>query len=229
MKVLVVSDVHGYVELLGEVLEKEINIDIILFSGDIAPYKAPYKTLDQLLKAIDIARLYKVKLFVAVPGNMDIADHYEKIKSDIYMNIHNSYKIVGNYVYVGFGGSPKTPFNTFFEFSDEFIEHSLLSLYNTIESSGYRGYPLIFVTHTPPYGTRCDIAYSGNHIGSKGVRKFVEVAKPTFVVCGHVHESRCIDRIGETTIINPGPLYKRYYAVAELEDNKVKVYHRILD
>ncbi|MEM3981084.1 MAG: metallophosphoesterase, partial [Ignisphaera sp.] len=160
--------------------------------------------------------------------NMDVADHYDKVKSDIYVNAHNSYKLFGNYVYVGFGGSLRSPFNTLFEFDDDFVEHSLLSIYNALESSGYKGYPLVFITHTPPYGTKCDIAYSGNHIGSKGIRKFIELVKPVLVVCGHVHESRCIDRIGDTIIVNPGPLYKRFYAVVEIEDSKVNVYHRIL-
>ncbi|WP_243678145.1 hypothetical protein [Vulcanisaeta distributa] len=81
------------------------------------------------------------------------------------------------------------------------------------------GSRLILVSHYPPYGTSVDRAWSGAHIGSKSVRKFVEDIKPLAVLCGHVHESRGIDRLGNTIIVNPGPLANGYYAIININDD----------
>jgi len=43
------------------------------------------------------------------------------------------------------------------------------------------------------------------HVGSESVRKIIEEYQPILCACGHIHESRCIDKIGETIIVNPSP------------------------
>ena len=83
------------------------------------------------------------------------------------------------------------------------------------------GPKLILVTHYPPYGTGVDRAWDGTHIGSRSVRRFVEEVRPLAVLCGHVHESRGIDRIGSTVIVNPGPFFDGYYAIVSINDDGV--------
>ena len=83
------------------------------------------------------------------------------------------------------------------------------------------GSRLILVTHYPPYGTGVDKAWNGTHIGSRSVRKLIEDIKPLAVLCGHVHESRGIDKVGNTIIINPGPLFEGYYAIVSINDDGV--------
>ena len=41
--------------------------------------------------------------------------------------------------------------------------------------------------------------------------------KPLALVCGHIHEGRAIDKIGETVVVNPGPLAEGNYAILEVE------------
>ncbi|GAB6946005.1 metallophosphoesterase [Vulcanisaeta sp. JCM 16161] len=101
----------------------------------------------------------------------------------------------------------------------------------SIESFYLAGYPiniegikdlgprLILVSHYPPYGTNVDKAWSGAHIGSRSIRKLVEDVKPLAILCGHVHESRGIDRLGNTVIVNPGPLFNGYYAIVSINDD----------
>jgi Icc-related predicted phosphoesterase len=228
MRILAISDIHGYIDLLLKVLEKEVKVDLILFAGDIAPYKAPYKTREYLLRALEIANMYKVKLFISVPGNMDIPKHYNEISANIYVYLHNDYKIYENIVFVGFGGTIKSPFNTILEYDDVIIEQSLLNIYNNIKNLLNENNILILLTHTPPYNTKCDIAYTKEHIGSKGIRRFIEMTKPLLVVCGHVHESRCIDKIDKSFIVNPGPLFKGFYAIIEMKDREVFVHQKSL-
>jgi Icc-related predicted phosphoesterase len=60
---------------------------------------------------------------------------------------------------------------------------------------------LIFVTHLPPYGV-LDVAYSGNHTGELGFRKFLEDKKPILHVFGHIHEDSGMEKFKQTLCIN---------------------------
>lgn len=92
----------------------------------------------------------------------------------------------------------------------------------TADSIRDLGSRLILVSHYPPHGTSVDRAWNGEHIGSRSVRRLVEDVKPLVVLCGHVHESRGIDKLGNTVIVNPGPLFNGYYAnVSVHEDGTV--------
>ncbi len=51
------------------------------------------------------------------------------------------------------------------------------------------------------------------------MRKLIEDIKPLVVLCGHVHESRGIDKLGSTVIVNPGPLASGYYAIVSVSDD----------
>ena len=48
------------------------------------------------------------------------------------------------------------------------------------------------------------------------LREFVEQYKPILVVTGHIHESKGVDKIGETTVLNPGALLEGSYSVVTL-------------
>ena len=54
--------------------------------------------------------------------------------------------------------------------------------------------------------------------GSRAVRSFIEKNQPILAVSGHTHPSAGTDHIGETTLVNPGPLLKGQYAYIELTD-----------
>lgn len=67
----------------------------------------------------------------------------------------------------------------------------------------------VFVLHSPPRDTRCDMVAAGRHVGSRAIRSFVERRQPRLVLCGHIHESPRIsaawcDAIGRTPVVNPG-------------------------
>jgi uncharacterized protein len=67
----------------------------------------------------------------------------------------------------------------------------------------------VTVIHTPPFETKCDVLFDGRHIGSKAVRNWIERVQPLVTLHGHIHESPKLsrsycDRIGRTTVINPG-------------------------
>ena len=67
----------------------------------------------------------------------------------------------------------------------------------------------VFVLHSPPRNTRCDVTSSGAHVGSRAIRRFIESHRPPLVLSGHIHESPRVsgsyrDTIGPTTVVNPG-------------------------
>lgn len=74
-----------------------------------------------------------------------------------------------------------------------------------------RGRPdeTVYVLHSPPQGTRCDMIGAGVHVGSRAIRRFVERHQPPLVLAGHIHESPRVsssyhDTIGRTVAVNPG-------------------------
>jgi len=72
----------------------------------------------------------------------------------------------------------------------------------------------VLVTHYPPYKT-VDKAWTGTHIGLKVIRELVEKKKLKLALCGHVHESPGVVRLGNSLIVNPGPAMHGRYAIIE--------------
>ena len=67
----------------------------------------------------------------------------------------------------------------------------------------------LFVLHSPPRGTRCDMVGAALHVGSRAIRAFIERHQPPLVLSGHIHESPRVsssyrDLIGRTVVVNPG-------------------------
>jgi len=82
----------------------------------------------------------------------------------------------------------------------------------------------IGMMHAPPYGTRCDVLFNRQHIGSRAVRRWIERHQPLLTLHGHIHEGpeqsgACFDRIGPTIVINPGASGRRpHWVRIDLED-----------
>ena len=67
----------------------------------------------------------------------------------------------------------------------------------------------LYVTHSPPHGTRCDLTHAHIHVGSRALRAFIERHAPPLVLSGHIHESPRVsnawrDVVGSTVVVNPG-------------------------
>jgi Icc-related predicted phosphoesterase len=67
----------------------------------------------------------------------------------------------------------------------------------------------IFVLHSPPLETACDVIGGGAHVGSRAIRAFLERHQPALSLSGHIHESPRLsgsyrDAIGRTPVVNPG-------------------------
>jgi len=192
MKAVAISDVHGNrkaVERLVKVLGSEF--DALLIAGDITHFsnaESARKVLEPLLEV-------GIKI-VAVHGNCDGRD-VPGLLEELGISAHNKRIEVRGIGIVGIGGSNITPFHTVWELSEDEIREILEGNYRKGD---------VILSHAPPYGTRADLTRSGLHVGSRALREFIEKKKPPLVITGHIHEARSVDRVGDTLIVNPGPL-----------------------
>ncbi len=220
MKVLLVTDIHGDIEKLGKIVDKE-DFDAVLCGGDLA--EAPMGEDGEKVRESDLSE-YSNKLSQvldvfekqglptkAVPGNMDPEEECVKQLIQRRMNIHKKIASFEKFEAVGFGGG-QTPFGTPFEPEGEEIKTALTTLYDRMKAD-----TKIAVIHQPPAATNLDIV-DGDHVGSTEVRSLIEEKDFDLVLTGHIHESRGLDRIEETPVVNPGPVMEGYYGVAKIDE-----------
>ena len=212
MKLIAVSDIHGASESVQRILSKELRFDVLIIAGDLTTNGSPREAED----ALKLFRQFG-KPIITVAGNMDpvtLEPTFESMTS--YVNGRGV--IIDEVGFCGVSGSPFTPMNTPYELSEETIRQRAESGWNDVESARWK----IFIPHAPPYNTAVDRILSGNHVGSKAVRTFVEQHHPDVVVCGHIHEARGVDTIGASQVVNCGPAGKGYYVVITI-DHRITV------
>jgi len=194
MILLHVSDIHCSYQRLEEVLSRE-QFDIVAISGDFECYIA-----------IELLKPYVDKV-VAIPGNMDDY-HVDRLLSELGININCKIVNKGGYSFLGISGR---------RFKDN-LNKAIQVIKDSEDKID------IILSHFPPHGTNVDRALRFIHAGSKGLRKLIEEYKPKLVLCGHIHESPGVDRIGETLIVNAGPIgIKGTYAKIDLESLNVEM------
>ena len=210
MRLVAVTDIHGNERVTGKLAEIIVRIkpDILLIAGDITHFsgaETARRVLEPILKTgIPI---------LAVHGNCDGRD-VPAFLEGLGIGIHDRRVELNGIGFVGIGGSNVTPFNTVWELGEEEILEILEQNYHNGD---------VILSHVPPKDTKADRVHSGLHVGSPALREFIEKEQPPLVVTGHIHEARSVDRVGETVIVNPGPLFRGNYAVIELDERSKKV------
>ncbi|WFS62156.1 metallophosphoesterase [Pseudodesulfovibrio thermohalotolerans] len=139
---------------------------------------------------------------LAQPGNMDTDEVTACIRErdmDIHLRVRELAPGLG---LMGVGLSTPTPFGTPGEVPEATLSGWLDETY--AEAAGFDR--LVCVIHEPPQDTTVDRLSNGLHVGSPGVRAFLERVQPDLAVTGHIHEASGTDFIGDTPVINPGML-----------------------
>lgn len=212
MKILAVGDVHGDYKKIIEYL-KDNKVDLVIITGDITQF-GPAELGEEILNEICTFNIP----VLAIPGNCDPESIHSKIENSRAVNIHGRSLIIKDIGICGFGGSNPTPFNTPLEFEEIQIYAEASKAFKGISDEKIT----LFVTHAPPYGTKTDLLPSGQHAGSKSIRKIIEEFQPALCVCGHIHESIGMDEIGKTRIINPGEISQGHGCLIHIEDKLKK-------
>jgi hypothetical protein len=214
---MVISDIHGKIEMVRRVMLEAPGMDCILAAGDITNFGGYADT------AMVMNPILAVKIpIMAVAGNCD-TDGVEEYLEDKKIHIGRRGLRLGEFVFIGVGGSLPCPKITPHECGDNVLETLLCKVFKQTKempTSG-QGSSLIVVSHQPAFGTQVD-SVGGRNTGSPAIRKFIETHKPILAVSGHIHEAFGTDRIGQTTLINPGPLKDGRYAIVDINGQQVQ-------
>ncbi len=212
LRLLVTTDFHGNAKAFYKTAlkAKQREIDIVIVCGDVTHFGSLHEAKNLLSLLVPTNVLF-------VPGNCD-PPTLSEIKMDSIESIHGKCKQVGEFNFLGLGGSSPSPFNTPFELS----ENEIADILDRTSEKCRTGKHTILITHSPPKDTTVDVTSTGEHVGSRSVRKFIEKTRPQLVLCGHIHEAAGLDTVNEMIIVNPGPARLEKCAIIEF-DEKIKV------
>jgi hypothetical protein len=209
---IAIGDIHDDVSQIGGMpgISKARGL---LISGDIT---------NRGSRARAEALLAKIASFnaniLAQIGNMD-TPAVEDLLEERNFNVHARTRNLGFGVgLAAVGYSTPTPFGTPSEVSDRQLETWLDQTLKGAQDFQH----VILMAHNPPFGTHTDRVSSGQSVGSPAVRAFIEKHQPDVCVTGHIHESKGVDRIGKTKIINPGLFVFGGYVLISLRQGGLK-------
>lgn len=211
MKLLCITDLHGRRSALQDIMADAGTADVILLGGDITDFDTPNVAEDLVRLAQD-----QCDTVFAVAGNCDSGEIDERL-IEIGVSLFGRGAICEGIGFYGVSAMPPWT-GTMYELTEDEIASALNRGYEQTRAASQQ----IMLAHPPPRDTRLDRVHNGRHVGSLSVRVAIETHKPGLAVCGHIHESRGIDRIGSATIVNCGPAFRGHYAVA-LVDSQVDV------
>ncbi len=203
MKIVAIADIHGSYGAVEVILDHEEPFDVVVVAGDVTTKG----TAGELESAICAIRK-RGQPVVAVAGNMD-PPGLERSLLDLGVSLNGKGVLVGDAGFFGVSACPATPFRTPYEIDEEEIARRAEAGWAEVAGARWK----VFVPHTPPRKTRLDRTFTGLHAGSTAVRDFIERNHPDIVICGHIHEARGVDSIGDTQMVNCGPAAKGSYAI----------------
>ncbi len=208
---LLISDLHGKIGNLEKLRAEFESADAVVFAGDFTEFGKD----DTSLPAVKKLREMHENIF-SVLGNCDGVDLLEVLEKQD-MCCERGIVYFEGLAFSGSGGGSKFTGTT----PNERTEEDLLSDFDVVKNSALDAQGqwsnLVLVSHNPPKETLCDECAPNVHVGSALLSDFVMATKPLALICGHIHEGRAIDKIGETVVINPGPLAEGFYAILEVE------------
>ena len=209
MRIIAFSDIHGAYERVKRILQKEQTFDAVVLAGDLTTHG----TASEAMNVIRELQSFGKPMF-AVAGNMD-TPAFDEAYASLNVDINAHGVVLGETGFFGISGSPFTPMHTPYEIAEEEIARRAKRGWESVAACRWK----IFVPHAPPRGTKLDNIAGGIHVGSTAVRSFVEIHQPDVLVCGHIHESRGIDRLGNTQMVNCGTAARGCYATIEINDS----------
>ncbi len=196
MKLLVCTDIHSSRKALKkiEALAKQHNPDAIVCCGDLSMFEIHLKMVIRTLAALK-------RPLILVHGNHEEPSTFKKMCRP-YKHahfIHGSHFVLGNYLFLGYGGDGFSVVDPLFMLYAKQFEKIIKQ---------HKGKKIILVTHAPPQKTKLDKIY-GYYCGNKSIRQFIEKFQPIYAFSGHLHENfGKQDKIKKTTVMNSGPFGK---------------------
>ena len=208
MRIAAFGDLHGNVENMDPIYARSEKADLTIVVGDITTFGSP-EYAETLIREI---QKHSNEL-LALAGNCDCREINERLDA-MGVGIHGKGRVIQGIGFFGVSGSSRTPLHTPFELAESEIEKVLQRGLKEVSNALRK----VLVSHAPPYGTRLDIIRSGDHVGSRAIRSFIEQEQPELVLCGHIHESPGTDQLGRTKMVNLGLGRKGCYAIIDIHE-----------
>jgi len=203
LRILAAVDIHGRPQAILPALTEE-SPDLVVLPGDLTN-AGDLEDVEEVLEYFgDFPTLF-------VPGNMDPPELLSVERIGSAENVHGRTVSFRGVTFGGVGGANPGPFSTPIELSEERLWDLLRGL----------GRVDILLSHPPPHGTTLDVPHSGGHAGSASVRRYIEEFQPFVCVCGHIHESAGMERLGRTIAVNPGPASRGMYCSVRLREGEI--------
>lgn len=206
---LVLGDLHSDVGPVYHIPEIK-EVEGIFISGDLTNL-GKSRDAERMLSSL---RELNPQVYAQM-GNMDYPNVGEVLDTQ-GCNLHaRGMEIADGVGFMGVGWSNKTPFGTPAEVDDAQLGQWLEQAYEDVRDLDH----LVLISHTPPVNTGADRIGSGEHVGSKSIRDFIQRVQPEVCVCGHIHEAVSDEYLGSTRLINPGMISQGGYVLLTLTEN----------
>jgi Icc-related predicted phosphoesterase len=206
MRALCFSDLHRTVSAAAQLAERAVaeRVDVMLSAGDLA---IDFVHSPLLYEALARAG----KPVFCVPGNHDgVATYDSSLAAVGFTDIDGRALELGGVVFAGWGYRWAEPAPAAPGWRDpppsypgrrpdpELGETRALV-------AGADPRRTVLVSHLPPWGVRVARTASGDDLGDRHLRRWVNEFQPAAVVCGHVHLPRpMVSRVGNTLVVNGG-------------------------
>lgn len=203
MKILAMSDLHGYLPAV------EGQYDLMIIAGDVLPLEIQTNTYLSYCWLTQDFKIWcdsiDVKMVVLVPGNHDFVfeelTNWFEISDKINVLINRKIVFQGKTIF----GCPYTTMNTWAFHREKY------RTYKKMIPTGID----ILVTHQPPlYNGLGMVEYDNGDIKECGCPKLMERIidiNPELVICGHIHSGNHSDvRLGNIRLYNVSLLDEQY-------------------
>ncbi len=215
---IVIGDLHDKTAHLADIPGLS-DADGIIVTGDLTLNGG----IHQARRVLDVLRRHNPVVYAQI-GNMDRGEISDWLQAEGWNTHRQIREIAAGTALMGLGGSTFTPFGTPSEFPESRFAEWLEDMWQ--QARNFRR--VVLSTHTPPYDTLCDVIGNGIHVGSTAVRDFLLDAQPAVCLCGHIHESRAVDRLGRTILVNTGAFSMGGYAELRLAGDDLTVTLHVL-
>lgn len=153
----------------------------------------------QILK--DLVEKYASKAEILfLPGNYDMDLQYTALYP---YDLHKKCRELGEIKFCGYGGAPIATSGIPELVSVVFYEYMLNgNLHSEPREFFEQTHPDVMILHNPAYNTLDKITAYG-HVGSHGLRHYIDHYSPALVLSGHVHSCYGVMKVNNTICINP--------------------------
>jgi Icc-related predicted phosphoesterase len=207
MKLLGIADLHGSPAALERILAAVGPVDLVLLGGDLTNFGSPADA-ERLVRQAQAAGT-KV---LAVAGNCD-SPKIEQRLVELEVSLMGCGLIHDGVGLHGLSAMPPWR-GDMYQLTEEELAEALQAGYAQIAGAEHH----VVLSHPPPHGGTLDRTSMAKHVGSTALRRFIDETQPELVICGHIHESRGVENLGQTTAVNCGPAAAGFYALAEVGD-----------